>query len=187
LDFQWALGDPEEVVPTSDNQIVEFQRNSLVATPRAILDDLRLSNGASQAPYPELPMTSSRKKSVPSLSGSPLSTLCQCFARHFLRTPSSLPCGSCSGLRALLISVGSTRRLSFGEKAPLCSLSIAPHWAIGAEPRKASQSSPACHSHRHLPGLSVLASGVFRFDATALIFCDCEVARHLHPVKEASE
>ena len=52
-----------------------------------------------------------------------------------------MPHGSSNGLRALLNSVGSTRRSPLAWKASLCAFSITLHWAIGAEPRKAPHSS----------------------------------------------
>ena len=49
-----------------------------------------------------------------------------------------------------------------------------------ASPNLHSYSSPfAPESPETLPVLTFLAQGVFRFDATALIFCDCEVTRRL--------
>ena len=87
-------------------------------------------------------MTSSRKKRVPSLPGIPLSVHWQRSRRHFLRAlRPSMPHGSSNGLRALLNSVGSTRRSPLAWKASLCAFSITLHWAIGAEPRKAPHSS----------------------------------------------
>lgn len=80
------------------------------------------------------------------------------------------------GSRALPCSAGKTRRFSLARSSPV-HIWRPSHPSAGAT----LHSSPVASSHRYLPVLTVLASGVFRADATALSFATVRWHGFLHP------